>query len=398
MKILIFDLEVGGHHPGYLRHLLRYWPDDGAHLLFVVSPEFAAQHENVVQTASQAQVTWLPITERELAWYKASKNSLVQWAWVEWRLYCRYAAKTKADQGLVMYMDRFQLPLALQLSLPCQTSGIFFRPKFHYKHFADHTPARGEAWRALREQWLWRGALRHSKLKTLFCLDPFAVDPLRTLSRNTNVIALSDPIEWYPQQATTTATMCQDLGIDAKRKLLLLFGMLDRRKGIYQVLAAVEQLPPAQQAQLTLLLVGPLAEADRAAVTALIDALRSTSAVQILLRDQFIEDAAIQLYFGLADLILALYQRHVGMSAVLVRAAAAGKPVLASDYGLMGEIVRRRGLGVVVDSADTTAIAKEIVKFCEHPAAAFDQSATSRFAAENTAERFAQSLAIDSLR
>lgn len=389
VTVLIFDLEVAGHHPGYLRHLLRYWPDGNTQLIFVVSPELVTRHEDVVGTTTKARVTWQPITQEELRWYTESKRSLVRRTWVEWRLYCRYARKVQADQGLIMYIDRFQLPLALQLFLPCKTSGIFFRPKLHYVKFANHRSTRRERIHALREQWLWWHALRHPNLKTLFCLDPFAVEPLSRLSRNANILALPDPIEWYGCSTTASTPLRQDLGIEAERKILLLFGMIDRRKGIYQALEAVQQLSAAQQAQLALLLVGPLAEADKANVLAQIDAITQHSAVQIVVRDDFIRDTQIQSYFDLADLVLALYQRHVGMSAILVRAAAAGKPVLASEYGLMGELVQRHRLGMTVDSTQPNAVVAGIKTFLSpEPVHLFDKSSVGRFAQANSAHHF----------
>ena len=65
--------------------------------------------------------------------------------------------------------------------------------------------------------------------------------------------------------------------------------------------------------------------------------------------------------------MLALYQRHVGGSAVLVRAAAAGKPALASDYGLVGQLVRENGLGLALDATDPAAVAAAVTRFLESP-------------------------------
>jgi glycosyltransferase involved in cell wall biosynthesis len=183
------------------------------------------------------------------------------------------------------------------------------------------------------------------------------------------------------------------LGIEPERKVLLLFGMIDRRKGIYPVLEALQQLLPTEQAQLALLLVGPLAEADRVAVTTAIATLHQASSLQIVLRDQFIVDDAIQSYFAPADLVLALYQRHVGMSAILVRAAAAGKPVLASDYGLMGRIVAEHRLGLTVDSTQPYQIVEGLQAFLRNgQGAIFDEQTMAKFAQQNSAQHFAETI------
>lgn len=391
--LLIFDLDVVGHHPGYLRYLLCHWPAGDIQLIFVVSPEFAKRHPDVVHMPTAAQVAWQPVTQQELQWYEKSKRSLVRHSWAEWRLYCRYAKKVKADQGLIMYIDRFQLPMALRFFLPCKTSGIFFRPKFHYGQFAGSRPRRSEQVRRLREQWLWRSALRHPQLKTLFCLDPLAVVPLRALGGSSTVVHLPDPVEVSSQPTTVVTALQQELGIAPERKVLLLFGMIDRRKGIYQVLEALQQLSPAQQAQLTLLLVGQVAKTDCANIIAIITRIQRDTPLQIVLHNCFVPEDKVPVYFALADVVLALYQHHVGSSGILLWAAATGKPVLASDYGLMGEVVRQHRLGVTVDSTDTSAIATELSHFLEQSTVpSFLPTAATQFASENSTGAFVRLL------
>jgi len=392
-SLMIFEPEVNGHHPGHLRHLLRYWPATNMRLHFVVSPELALQHQDVMQTACQAPVTWEALTPAELTLYQASKSSLLRRTWMEWQLYRRYAKKIQADQGLIMYLDRFQLPLALGRLLPCQTSGIFFRPKFHYQQpKARPLPGR-EQLAAWRERWLWRRALRHPQLKTLFCLDPLAVAPLRALGGRSAVVHLPDPIELAPHPPAAVTALRQRLELDPARKVLLLFGLIDRRKGVYQVLKAVEQLPPAQQKQVTLLIVGPFAPVERLAVHTEIARLTRDTAVQLVIQDQFIPEQEIQRYFALADLVLALYQHHVGSSGILLRAAAAGKPVLASDYGLMGRLVAEHRLGIIVDSTQPDVIAANLnIVFSGELAHCFDQQRALCFAQANSAQQFVETI------
>jgi len=392
-QLLIFEPETMGHHPSYLRHLLRDWLDTHTRLTLVVSPEFLRQHADVVQTTSEASVTWCPLTAAELRWYTASKRSLLRRAGVEWQLFCRYAKKTKADHGLIMYVDRFQLPLALGLSLPCPTSGIYFRPKLHYAKLTAHHPAKGERLHALREQWLWRRALRHAQLKTLFSLDPLAVAPLRKLAKSTQVVHLPDPVEMAPQSEEAVMTLRHALGIAPERRVFLLFGMIDRRKGIYQTLAALQQLPRTQQKQLTLLLVGRLAEADKANTLTAVAALTQCSSVQIVVCEQFVDETQVQTYFAVADVVLALYQYHVGSSGILLRAAAAGKPVLASDYGLIGELVRRYLLGITVDSTQVKQIAEAIcILLTSDLNELFAHNLSKQFVQSNRAEQFGEVL------
>ena len=69
-----------------------------------------------------------------------------------------------------------------------------------------------------------------------------------------------------------------------------------------------------------------------------------------------------------SDVVLAPYQRFVGSSGVLLWAAAAGRPVITQDRGLLGELTRRHGLGTAVDTTDPAALAAAVA------AAALDES------------------------
>jgi len=114
-------------------------------------------------------------------------------------------------------------------------------------------------------------------------------------------------------------------------------------------------------------------------------------AVKIILRNQFVAEEEVPLYFDIADVVLAPYQRHVGMSGILLWAAALGKPLLASDYGLMGELVRQRSLGITVDSTQASEIAQGVSAFLAgEPREMFDSQSAAQFARENSAERFAR--------
>ena len=52
-RILLFDLSVGGHHPAYIMHLIRYWGEReiSGYLDIVVLPKFIHLHSDVVEMA-----------------------------------------------------------------------------------------------------------------------------------------------------------------------------------------------------------------------------------------------------------------------------------------------------------------------------------------------------------
>lgn len=390
-RLMIFDLEVAGHHAFYIRQLLRYWPTPTA-LQIVVSPLFLQQHADIGHIPTRACVTWHPVRDDEFVRLQRATNLLTR-TQVEWQLFRRYASVTGVADGLAMFFDRFQLPLALGLPMPCRISGILFRPTLHYKDFAGHRTTWRTTVRTSRETVLWRLALQHRAIRTLFTLDPLAAPALQQVTRRAKVTHLPDPIEFQPAPRPQIAALRQQLGIEQQRRPALLFGFLEERKGIYPLLEALALLPSATQAQLCLLLVGQVAGKEQAKLRQRIAEMSQTTAVQVKLYDQFVPEADVPSYFQLADFVLAPYQEHVGSSGILLWAAAAGKPVLASDYGLMGELVRRHQLGVVVDSAQPAAIAKGLgALLAEEPASLINLKKAACFVDENQALRFVQTI------
>jgi glycosyltransferase involved in cell wall biosynthesis len=383
-RILVFDTNLTGHHSDYLRCLIGYWcsctlPGE----LLVVTPAGleGTLAPDLVPAAHGVRFVEIPEAELE----QAHRASRLTRALAEWNLYLRYARQLQPTHALLMYLDLYQPGLWLGGTSPCPVSGIFFRPNFHY----ETTPSWLEKAVVWRKKWLLRKVLTNPMLSTLFCLDASAVPAVQALSPRAKVRPLSDPVHNYPLEAREVEAKRKELGIEPGRTVLLLFGYLDDRKGIEPVLEAIGRLSPQESTQLCLLLAGPLTTDYRQQVERLVAALPGQA--QVIRYFQEIKGRDIQVFFALSDYVLTLYQRHIGMSSVVVRAAVAGKPLLSSDFGYMGALVRQEQLGTVVDSESVEAIT-EALRRALTGQVPYDPTALQRLANENTPEAFARQL------
>lgn len=395
-KLMLFDLSINGHHPAYIRHLIQYWCEHKLPgcLDIVVSPKFMQHHSDVVDMAGygESNVNFVAIDSEAEATLKSRKSGVNRTirAFQEWHLLCRYAGSLRATQCLIMYFDTCQLPLAFGKKPPCPVSGIYFKPTFHYSNFAHFE----SSWQVRLQQWreklLLSRVLQHPRLQTLFCLDPFVVKHIDQFHSPVKVMPLPDPVPLTTVSEAQVMSLRQRLGIDPGRQVFLLFGALTGRKGIHQLLEAVAMLPPDLSQKFCLVLAGQANPQEQAKMASHITAIRQAARVQIITHYEFIPEPEVQTYFQLADVVLAPYQRHIGMSGILLLAAAAHRPVLSSDYGLMGEVVQRYGLGLTVDSTIPTEIARGLTRFLlESPAGLCDRSKMKSFAEQNSAEQFA---------
>ena len=398
-RLLLFELGLSGHRPGYLQHLVRFWNERNLAgvLNVVVRPEFIHRYPDIVDLATKSgrgQVNFVPLTDAEEAeTYLADRANSKALNFREWELLAKYADRLNASHSLIMYFDFMKLPAAQGNPIGCPFSGIYFRPTFHYNTFEFYQPAWSDRFQQWREKAILSWVLQHSQLQTLFCLDQFATDQFDSFHSKAEVVYLPDPVQIYPESTGVTAQLRQRLGIDPDRKVFLLFGELSDRKGLSKLLSAIALLSPIDCQKLCLLLVGPIAKESQPLIRHQVSRLSEGLPIQMIIHDQFVTDSQIQPYFQLADVVLAPYQRHVGMSAILVRAATTQKPVLSCNYGLMGELTHRHRLGLAVDAAQPEQIANGIRQFLRtNPETFCDRQKMQQWASQNTAEKFASTI------
>ncbi len=398
MHLALFDLYHGGHHPHYLRMACAYWVRRGlaGRLDVVVTERFTAMHPDVCAYVEAHRAAGLRLVVADGAAPLAAPGGLR-------RLYAndrahgralrRYAAEHRPDACILMYFDHGQLSLGMDLrGLGCRLSGIYFRPSFHYPGFGDARGGLRTRLLNVRKQIVLAAALRNPAFDTLFCLDPYAAPRVRRLApRRVRITALPDgvPLPEGPPPPLDRAAW----GAPPGRKIALMFGALDHRKGVLEAVAAFGRLAPETQRLWTLALVGAVAEGARAEVHAAAAEARRTTETAIVLHDAYVPEEAIDAWIGASDLVLLPYRGHVGSSGVLVRAAGWGKPVLGGDTGLVGEHIRRRRLGYAVDSSRPEAIAEALAAFTRAPEAApFSPEDARAFARAHDADAFAAAL------
>ena len=297
------------------------------------------------------------------------------------------ARQTRPDHLFLTYLDHALLTAAF-VPIGAPLSGLLFRPSFHYAALGSPPVGVRERLREAAKREMLRAVLRRAH--RVFTLDETAVEPMRRLGPPGVPVALPEVLDLsvIPQRPAFLDS------IDPARRVLLCVGALDSRKGLDVTVEALERLPRDLHRSIALVLAGRLAPTERAGHLARLQRLRDDTDVQIVVEDRYLDEAEIQPTIAAADLVLVPYQRHVGSSGILIRAATAGRPVLASDYGLVGAHVRRHALGEAVDATSAEAVADAIRRDLDGTGASahFDAARARAFAAGNTAEAYAETI------
>jgi glycosyltransferase involved in cell wall biosynthesis len=367
-RISLVEFGHFGHHADYLRHLVGAWradPAAGLALQVTVTPAFLNAHPDVVNLIYGKRQSGVDLDviqpDRETELRLARRPDRMPLTWLvgdgppqdtfsrkAWDLAQAAALKFRADHLVLMEIDPVLPALAARLPSSSFVSGIWFKPA---------GPGDGRAARqwALHQGVLLKRALSHPRLLRILCLDPDATEELRNRTGSIQVCYLPDPVaEAHHSTPAARMILRSQLGISPDRISLLFFGQLAARKGLLELLRHIAALSAEDRARVSLAIAGPAFDIDRKLLSQAIAQLRE-SAVQVILRVEFVPDDVAASFFEASDAVLVPYLNHAGMSGVMLRAAAHARPVLAQSSGLMGRLVQRHRLGLTVDVLDRAA-------------------------------------------
>jgi len=393
-EVLILEPDAEGHSQEWLQHLAEFVAADAtAPAISVVAPAtLCTALSRSMPAVADGRIRFIALKPRELR--LCTHRSLSISAFARWWTMRRYLLRSGADVGFFLSLDLLCLPFALGLHTRGKPiGGILFRPSVHYGALGSYRPSSSERLRDLRKELLYRLMLRNPTVRAVLSLDPFfPAYAVSHYSHGAKVQALPDPAE-PAIEATGRCTEIVDF-VPPGRIGLLLFGYLTERKGPLMVLDALRLLPARIAARVAVLFAGRIDPAIRDSIDARQRVLaRERPELWLRIEDRRLDRAELDVLVARSDVVLAPYQRFVGSSGVLLRAAGAGRPVLAQEFGLVGRLTRDHRLGAVANSSDPIRLADEIeCMVVRGPQTFIDLSSASTFASSRTPHRFASTV------
>jgi glycosyltransferase involved in cell wall biosynthesis len=330
-RILIYEPAVAGHHLTLLRCVLEDLVGAGIPVCAALSPRPEDQERIRAKLGSVYDSIQI---------CAASANRPLPRA-------AELVAATAASHVLFPNLDEFASSMLRRASLGLmppailrgKISGIYVRPRCLLGFKAgpkEWTKALGFT-RMLKAGWFHRVFLQDELL--------VARAPQRFRNHFAHV-----PEPFSGSFPTSLADARLRLGVPPNRLVLLHYGVASRRKGLHLTLRALLQLPPGKRP--FLLCAGP--QSPDAELNSGLSQLVSTGDALVL--DRFILDDEEADLFSASDVILLTYQGHFGISAIQVRAAVAGRVIVASDEELVGRHAREYELGWLFPPGDVPAL------------------------------------------
>jgi glycosyltransferase involved in cell wall biosynthesis len=348
MNCLIFEPDVTGHRLQHVRHLAGALLAIGCRVSVVMQTNALTRPEYKVHLGELE-----PYIEPRptLAEYRP-RESLIAARWRRVKELLGTIAASRPDWVYVPYADGITQAATLESLLlgggPFQRVPIeaqIMRGKYGYP-----MTSMIEGFNASANRWL----TRRSPWRVTHVLDPFILRALEPLPCADAFRLIPEPVEPLPAIDRVAARTA--LGVPTSGRYLAFVGGADPRKGIDLLLAAFTRARLAADDRL--LFVGKMAPASRALVDERYDLLLRQRRIVVL--DRYVTDHELDCGFLAADVVAVTHPRQIGSSGTLVRAAAAGRPVLASDFGWVAWATDVLGLGATVNVSDAAAYARAI--------------------------------------
>jgi glycosyltransferase involved in cell wall biosynthesis len=386
MNILIYDPLHIGHHLNWVRLVAQAVAPYAAKITFATAAQVPASKEfseHLKTVPGQFCVdASMPALNRTGKTFEGITITRSVWAGL-----VKAVRKHRPDRVYLPYGDIFSLasmahlPGSLRLPIaPTNVEAIFLAASFAYQKELPLRPRMRAYMTYLGMQCLPFGRL-------LF-IDPIAYEWLErnapSLARHSEL--LPDPV--LPVNCHEKLAARAELGLAADGRWIASVGVLDSRKGVDGLVAAFAS---ARLAPTDRLLLAGIARPE--VLSAVESARAKIGADRIVVLNRFLSDREMEYAISAADLVAVTHRfpDHIGSASILIRATAAGRPVLASQRGWPGHVTKQHALGWIYpeSSADRSAAIAQALQAAPNWIAS---SQAQSFAGFHSVERFGEIL------
>lgn len=358
MRALIFEPQFAGHNLVYVRHIAQALLGLGVDVHLLTSRQAIESEEYAKHLGGIAKD--FSVSESDL-FSNSSKGSSVRvngpgGLFASMR---SLLGELKANRPDHFYLP-FGNPLAHALGIPNPVSrslrqqGIESEIVLLFGKYAyNHTDLGSKAKQQLALQLLANGPWAR-----IHHIVPHALEVMHRHSARLRGIAhlLADPVD--PAPSMTKLQAKDMLGLEPSAKYISLIGLIDRRKGVHDLLAAARELGPHCDPRVKILLAGKNSQDARGLLAADYGDLITSRRVIVL--DRHLSQSELWAACISSDVVTTPYPMHQYSASILIRAASVGVPVLANAIGWMHDVTDRFELGWVCDTRNPIEFAQKI--------------------------------------
>lgn len=356
MNYLIVDLNIqlDGHKIGFVQQTLNWLAKNQVNhkgtFHFLVNAELQIpESTNIKVEVIKAH------TSANFEAKTALKKYKKQWDFIKLK-----ASQFDAQKIILMEFDIYQVAIGNDTKTGFDVSGIWFRPYFRQvslsKSIIPIIKFKIAKW---RKQAMFRLALRNKNLRQIFILNDRVTVNAINEKHGKRLFYLPDPV--FDYYINDVIDIRAKYGIDKSKYIFLIFGHIDDRKNVVNILKSLEGLPKEMQSQIVLMMIGKVGAEYKPTLEEALE--KSRCGYQILQNDKFVSDDEMEALFAQSDLVLRMNVNYFASSGIIGMAAKYNKPSLVSNYGIVADLTKEYKLGLEVNPEDTAAITKKFTDF-----------------------------------
>ena len=392
VKVLIFEPFAHGGKLEPIEHLVNFCDNNfkKIHFIFLAGPNIDRSR---IPKPSFCKLSIIALSKREFKILCLKNNIITSIA--QYFILKKYIKIYKPKVVFIIFLDKIYNILAFQIRFPedVKIIGIIYRANFHYPYLFKSPPENlKEKINYFRKKYLLKFSLYNPSLYKLLTFD-------ETLPRFAKMYWNSDKFKYIPEpiyEMESQIKICKIRNLSNRPFLFLIFGYLEYRKGILQLLDAINLLSPEIQEKVCLIIAGEIDSKIENKFFSSINLLKVKTNVEIIIKNYFLPINELAALIKQVDLILCPYIRFPGSSGVLHWAASMRKPIITQDYGLIGYLTRKYKLGAYLDTRHPCNIALAIELFVKDRnlffKKFFDPLVAYQFAQNKTPKEFASKI------
>ena len=375
MRVLVVEPAHTGHRFTYLRHLTPALLELTGEVIVATSRQAAASTEYEINVQPFADLVEIDDCG-DLSAVRL-RDRVTQ----RCRMLCDAVARFQPDHVYVPTADGVAQSLGLRRMLahrrPWRNAEA--EAAMHSAGFAYQQPS----WRRHLASRVSLAAVKNAGWTVTHFVDVNGYEFARKDRRHgSSIRLLPDPVEAVERISTAEARRRLDLPQDGR--YIGCFGVMVERKGIDLLIAAFADARLAKTDRL--LLVGKHSES----ILTLLNQnyphlIRSGRIISV---NRFVEVQQMLDSFAAMDLVCTPFRRSESISSIVIRAAAAGRPVLGSDHGWIQSIVPSLGLGWTCNVHDHEAFSRAIAARLDEAQQHEPTPTAERFVAFNSPANF----------
>lgn len=340
MNIIVFTNMLEGHHLEYIHHLYdmaRKLKEH--HFVFLLPSSFPAVKDKMI---------WEPADHIQFQLYDELENTsrrfilfkLLGSSYRVSKLIGKYAKRYQADIVFTNTIIDFVPFAPVFIRKPTKLAGIIYRIYLHDMEYQSKAAT-------MVDKLKYQVMSRFHVFYRIFILnDKESAQKLNTIYRTDKYIALPDP--YVPLNTNTVFDIRKEYNIAHDKVLFVHFGALNGNKGTLEILESIKNLPMDEQGKYVFFFAGRVSDGIKAKFYEILSGIGKKTTVVV--KDEFCSYEFLASLCIACDAILTPYRRTAQSSGLIGYASQFGKPVIAVSKGLLGQLVKEFGLGVLVEN------------------------------------------------